>query len=63
MIRILTWIGSAAAIGAIVLFYAAGEDSGAMIALFLVSAAIAIFLGLRKGFHTFRNLLASRQGR
>ena len=63
MIRVLTWIGSAAAIGAIVLFYAAGEDSGAMIALFLVSAAIAISLGLRKAFHTARTLLASRQGR
>ena len=63
MIRVLTWIGSAAAIGAIVLFYAAGEDSGAMIALFLVSAVIAIFLGLRKGFYVVRGLLSARQSR
>ena len=63
MIRALTLIGSAAVIGAIVLFYAAGEDNGAMIALFLVGAVISIGLGLRKGFLVVRGLLRTRASR
>ena len=63
MIRVLTWIGSAAAIGAIVLFYAAGEDSGAMIALFLVGVVISLGLALRKGFLIVRGFLRTRASR
>lgn len=63
MIRALTTIGSVAAVGAIVLFYAAGEDNGVMIALFLVAIAISLFLGARKAFLTIREVIRSRAAR